>query len=423
MPHRRLASLIRAPVVLRGPLAFALFAMPLGAQEATAPDAAQLRAELAALRAEYAGRLAALEGKLAALEAAQNASAQQPPPSTPPPSAPPPEPPPQAPAGPAQASNYFNPAMSVIGNFLIFGGHNRVESSPTANLEESEIGLQAIIDPYAKADFFLSFGDSGAEVEEGFVTFTSLPWDLLAKVGRMRVSFGKVNGLHPHVWPWADKPLPLINLVGGDEGWIGNGVSLARLIPLGDTFSELALQVFDGNAEGLFEAEERSDLAYNARYRIFRDLSEASNIDLGLSYGRGPNGALADSELQGVDVMVRWKPLRTATYRSATIRGEFIRSRTEVEGLGRQTASGWYLGADYQLAKRWWIGGRYESSERALDADLHDEGEALTLTFWPSEFSQLRGELRRRRYAEDITAEELLLQLQFAIGAHGAHPF
>ena len=40
-----------------------------------------------------------------------------------------------------------------------------------------------------------------------------------------------------------------------------------------------------------------------------------------------------------------------------------------------------------------------------------------------SEFSQLRGELRRRRYAEDITAEELLLQLQFAIGAHGAHPF
>jgi hypothetical protein len=47
----------------------------------------------------------------------------------------------------------------------------------------------------------------------------------------------------------------------------------------------------------------------------------------------------------------------------------------------------------------------------------------VILTFWPSEFSQVRGELRRRRYAGGITANEALLQLQFAIGAHGAHPF
>ena len=54
---------------------------------------------------------------------------------------------------------------------------------------------------------------------------------------------------------------------------------------------------------------------------------------------------------------------------------------------------------------------------------MSDSGQALTLTFWPSEFSQLRGELRRRNYAGGITATEALLQLQFAIGAHGAHPF
>jgi hypothetical protein len=30
---------------------------------------------------------------------------------------------------------------------------------------------------------------------------------------------------------------------------------------------------------------------------------------------------------------------------------------------------------------------------------------------------------RRTRYARAQTANELLFQLQFAIGAHGAHPF
>ena len=90
---------------------------------------------------------------------------------------------------------------------------------------------------------------------------------------------------------------------------------------------------------------------------------------------------------------------------------------------GRQTARGWFLSGEYQLAKRWFAGARIESSDHADDASKRDTGQAVILTFWPSEFSQVRGELRRRRYAGGITANEALLQLQFAIGAHGAHPF
>jgi hypothetical protein len=45
------------------------------------------------------------------------------------------------------------------------------------------------------------------------------------------------------------------------------------------------------------------------------------------------------------------------------------------------------------------------------------------LTFRPSEFSLVRGMYRRTRYAQRETANELLLQVQFTIGAHGAHPF
>ena len=45
------------------------------------------------------------------------------------------------------------------------------------------------------------------------------------------------------------------------------------------------------------------------------------------------------------------------------------------------------------------------------------------VTFWPSEFSQVRGQFRRTRSAEGVTANEALFQFLFSIGAHGAHIF
>ena len=343
---------------------------------------------------------------------------------------------PPAPAGPvggaSQTSNYFNPAVSVIGNFLAVGGQNPIEDLPSASLRESELGLQAVVDPYARADFFISFGEHDVSVEEGFITFTALPADLLVKVGRMRVSFGKVNTMHLHVMPWPDEPLPVVNLLGGEEGWVGTGASVAKLLPLpGDVFSELTLQVFGDEPDGPFAATKRSDLAYNGHYRVFADLSDSTNLDLGMSYGLGPAGTSADAKtaLEAVDATLRWKPLVKGNYRSAILRGEYFLSRRDQSG-GTVDAEGWFVSGEYQLAKRWWVGVRGEASQHADNAAVKDTGTAATLTFWPSEFSQFRAELRQRRYggpnsvsASTYTANEVLFQVQFAIGAHGAHPF
>jgi hypothetical protein len=413
-----------------------LAAGALAAQPAAAPapppagSVAALRQEIEALKQAYEQKIADLERRLQSLESAAA-----------PPLPPAPEAPSAAPAAPAadlrataaQATNYFNPSVSVIGNFLGVGGHNAAAPLHAFEQRESELGLQAIVDPYARADFFLSFGEHGVDVEEGFATFTALPAGLLVKVGRMRVAFGKTNTLHLHVLPWADEPLPVVRLLGGEEGWIGSGVSVGRLIPLpGDTFSELTLQVFDGNSNNeLFTAPRRGDYAYNAHYRVFRDLTEAANLDLGFSYGYGHNGTsrAALTRLEGIDWTLRYKPLQTASYRSVSLRGELMRSqRDQPAALGRgQRAWGGFLSGEYQLAKRWFTGARLEAADHADDAALRDRGEALTLTFWPSEFSQVRSELRHRRYrltrSDTQSAYELLMQVQFAIGAHGAHPF
>jgi hypothetical protein len=397
---------------------------------ATAEEIAALRQQIATLREEYEHRLTALEQRLTQLAGGAPPAAAGVVPPAPPASPAPPVPSGAAeaslPAAPSQTSNYFNPSVSVIGNFLGVGGHNQVSTLPSAALRESELGVQAIVDPYARADFFLSFGEHGVDVEEGFMTFTSLPAQLLARVGRMRVSFGGINSLHLHVLPWPDEPLTQVNLLGGEEGWIGTGVSVARLLALpGDTFSELTVQVFGGDSANLFSAPRRGDLSYNGHYRLFRDLTEALNLNLGLSYAYGPNGttATAKTRLEGVDVTVRYKPLVTGLYHSLTLRGEVMRSDRQQPG-GEQRALGWFAAADYQLNRRWFVGGRLEAADRAADARHTDRGQALVVTFWPSEFSQLRAELRRRHYSpEEQTALEALFQLQFAIGAHGAHPF
>jgi len=340
---------------------------------------------------------------------------------------PPPETTPAAPTAAAASANptYFNPAMAVIGNFLARAGRNPVEDSPSLEMHESEISFQAVVDPYARADFFVSLSNGGIELEEGFITFTHLPADFLVKIGKFKAQFGKVNTLHAHVLPWADVPLPIVNLLGGEEGWNDAGVSVARLFPLpGDTFSELTLQLFRGESENLFEAPRKNDVAYLGQYRVYRDIGDDHNVEVGATWGRGHNGITDDSEttLENIHLVYRWRPLGGTPYRTFILRSELIRSRREQED-GRQTARGFFVGGDYRFAQRWWAGARYEFSDHADDATQRDRGGAVTLTFWPSEFSQIRGELRQRKYAGGIKANEGILQLQFSIGAHGAHPF
>ena len=340
---------------------------------------------------------------------------------------PPPEAPPPPPAPPVNPT-FFNPAIAVIGNFLASVGHNPVQPSPAFQVEESEISFQAVVDPYARADLFLSFTNDGVEVEEGYVTFLSLPWQTQAKAGKFKVQFGKINTLHLHVLPWADEPLPFQNILlqGQFDTWAAEGISTSKVIELpGDTFSEAYFQVLDGTSGGgLFIAPSKSDLTYDGQYRIFRDFGDDHNVEAGFSYAYGHNGTSLTNTttLQNVHFIYRWKPLQGRPYRSFIVRSEYFWSQRE-QPNGTQRAQGFYAAGDYQLARRWFTGVRYEFSDRATDAALRDKGVAATLTFMPSEFSVLRAEFRQRVYAPGIKANEGFLQIQFAIGAHGAHPF
>ena len=397
----------------------------LGAQAPAAQDAAAvqaLEAEIDQLRLEFQARLAALEGRLATLAGGQAPARSEA-------ETPPAPPAPNTSSG--AGSKIFNPDIAVIGNFLGAAGRNDVRPEPALRLPESEVSLQAVVDPYARADFFFAFGDEGVAVEEGFITFPTLPGGLLMKVGKMRAAFGKVNTLHTHARTWTDVPLVTENLVAGEEGISDAGVSVAGLVPNPWLFLEATGQVFRGDSGELFASSRRRDLSYVGRLRGYQDISESTNIDLGASYARGHNASGAGeraeagrfaTSLFAIDATLRWRPLTRSIYHSFLGRSEVVWSRRD-QPDGLQRASGFYVSGDYQLGRRWFTGLRFDRSDRADDSSVHDSGKSLTLTYRPSEFSAFRGQVRRTSYAEGVTANEFLFQVQFAIGAHGAHQF
>jgi hypothetical protein len=396
----------------------------------------QLRTEFETLRQQYDSRMTALETRLASLEGRPAVGAPTAPaPATVAGSPPQVQVPPGAAgaAGPEGAlpvygnasalSKIFNPDIAAIGDFLGAAGRNSMDAAPALEMHEAEIAFQAIVDPFARADFFFAASPEGFEIEEGFVTFTSLPGGLLAKVGKMRGAFGKVNTIHNHVLPWTDRPLVTRNLVGGEEGISDAGISVSKLLLNPWFFLEATGEVYRGQSD-VFASYKRSDLTYVGRLRGYRDVSEGSNLDLGTSfaYGHNERGPGFTTRLFGVDATFRYRPLRRAIYRRLLARSELMWSRNQ-EAAGETTSFGMYAGGDYQFARRWFAGARYDYSDRAFDPMTTDKGQSLLLTFWPSEFSQVRGQYRRTRYAEGSTANEFLFQFLFSIGAHGAHVF
>jgi hypothetical protein len=332
------------------------------------------------------------------------------------------------------AAKVFNPDTSVIGNFIGRAGKtNPYEFGPSdrrapMTLDEAEIAFEAFVDPYAKAKFFFSLTPEGIDVEEGYANFIALPYDLTAKVGKMKATFGKDNTWHTHVRPWVDQPLVIHNFFG-DEGISDTGVSLSKVFPNNFAYVEATGEAFSGNAGTAFARHAQNDLFLNGHLKAFKDISENSNVELGTSFAHGnasPDAGVG-SKFGGVDVTYRWKPLEQGLYRSLIARFEgIVNDRADLD----RRLKGFYTSLDYQLGQRWFTGVRLDYADRAYDPLLGtdvrafgtDRGGAATLTFWPSEFSQLRGELRRIDYGHHPVTE-LLFGLQFSIGAHGAHTF
>lgn len=373
------------------------------------------------------------------LFAATVATGQEPPAPTPtfapeptPQPTPSPEPPAPAPGpqggAPQQASNILNPNISVVGNLVGFAGNDPALPDQAFDLSELELGIQAAIDPYARADIFIAFTPEGVDVEEGYVTFLTLARSFSLKAGKFRSNFGKFNRIHPPETPFADRPLAAERFFG-PEGLAAVGFSGSYLLPTPfylNVDAEVTTNWEDAplfgfvTEEGVVDAGgKRGQPSYLFRASTYADFSEQTNGTLGISFAHGvnnPEGTLA-SQVLGLDATLRWKDPRRAIYRSFIWQTEAYFTQRE-ETAGSLHAFGIFSYAEYQFARRWRFGLRGDYVDNPAE-----RGALAYLTFWPSEFSAISAQGRIVRRLDGRDEYAAFLKLTFNIGPHGAHPF
>lgn len=321
----------------------------------------------------------------------------------------------------------MNPNVGVIGNFL---GHKFFDSDVPGDgftFDEAELSFRMVIDPYARADFFIAIvpPEEGIELEEGYITYMSLPLSLKAKLGLFRSKFGKLNQIHPPERPFIDVPLVYENFFG-EEGLVEPGLSLSWLIPNPwDQFIELTFEFTNGQNEVSFNGGNSDDFLYLAHLKNFFDLTRNATLELGFTGITGVNDPDGKNRtfIEGIDMIYRWKPVRFNRYRSFTWQTEFLFNQREQTAGNRVHSFGFFSFLQYQISQRWFIGTRVDYSEFPQSGDLNQQAISGLVTFWPSEFQTLRLQYRHT-FGDLVEAnDQIMLQWFFVIGAHGAHPY
>jgi len=448
-------------------LAVAL-ASPFAAAADTASDIQALRQEMEAIRANYEQRLQVLEQRLKAAEAAALAPAAS---VAAAPTAVAPAP------GTRGGANAFNPEISLImsglytrtsrdpANYSLSGFHLPLDAevgpgTRGLSLSESELGFSANIDPYLRGSAAIAIApDNTVSVEEAFVQTTSLGNGLTLKAGRFFSGIGYLNEKHAHTWDFVDAPLAYQAFLGNQFG--DDGLQLRWLAPT-DLFLEAGAEVGRGrpfpggdnsrNGAGATAVYGHigGDFGASSSWRAGLSMLNAKANDQGLVFSSAPDSAITSSftgrtRVAVADFVYKWAPNGNATRTNFKLQGEYLRSRrdgslvADLEGAAtagdyRATKSGWYLQGVYQFMPRWRVGLRTERLDAGttrFDANpvLFDSAgyrphkDTLMLDFNPSEFSRVRLQLARDYSRNGLPDNQLFLQYQMSLGAHGAHGF
>jgi hypothetical protein len=361
------------------------------------------------------------------------------------------------------------PDFSAVGDFVadLSPKGSTQEDGARLGVREVELAVQAVVDPYFRGDIFLGISDlEGLAIEQAYLTTTSLPNQIEARLGRFLMPFGKQNTTHRHDLHTIEYPYVLQRFLGA-EGLKGTGVYGSRVFSPFGFYQELQVTVVDHLAEPDEELvtdepvnESLGGLGFSARVRNYVDLTEAQNVELSFSAmtGRraqplsasvvqynGVNAAVARQSTIGADLTYRWRPLQQGLYRSFILQGEVMRQLNDRDpslptpscdpivftcvlpadayaGPARDY-TGAYLFARYQTGQRSFIGTRYDWLQDPEIEGRTFDAVSVYLEWFPSEFSKLVAGYEAATPRDASTVHRLILQAAFSLGPHKPHPF
>jgi len=349
------------------------------------------------------------------------------------------------------------------------GGHDPKRRGFT--LQQAELSFYAAVDPYftGETHFTTTIDDEGEtvfELEEAFLTTSSLPHGLEVEMGHFLTEFGRHNTQHAHSWLWMDQPI-IHTRVFGSDGMRGLGARVGWNVPL-SWQSEVHYSAQNAAGENMlsFLANDEvytdralagrthtepptnglKDFVHLIRWENGFDINSELSGQIGFSHLMGPNatGREGETQISGVDLVIKWMPEKNnkgwpfVKFEAEYIDRQFGADADTTNNLTAKTFGdrGGYAQIFYGFVKDWAVGVRYEKVEGdsrqsvgGNEADIYrNQRERISpLVSWDiSEFSKMRLQYNYDR-AEHLTpnhdAHSVFLGFNISLGAHPAHKY
>jgi hypothetical protein len=344
----------------------------------------------------------------------------------------------------------FNPNFAVIGDFA--GNVSSQHRNPSLNrfdLREIELDLRAAVDPRADAVVILPIDrdvahplffdrntprddnvDTSISIEEAFINLHDfgVP-NLVAKLGRFHLHFGRWNLLHLHAWPTVDNAFVVQSFLG-PESLVDSGASFSYIIPpnlIGGQYVEADAEIITGEGE-------RDDPVLNngafvtvpgLNFHLLwnHDVGPDWNFEVGGSFLHGHHndnpGQYAN--VFGADfTLMRRDP--TGRFNNQFFQSELMYGNVDNGPANPQHSFGAFVLAQQQLSRDWYAGVRLDWTQNAVNEHQEVWGVSPYVTWYWSEFLMFRLEYQHKG-GDALNADTLYFQCDFVFGAHPPHPY
>jgi uncharacterized coiled-coil protein SlyX len=344
-----------------------------------------------------------------------------------------------------EVPSIFNPSIGLVGEtiFSYRSEGSKVTGSDRpggwdVNQRSVELNVAASVDPFAKGYAVLNAsadpitGEATVGVEEAAIQTTSLPCNLELKAGRFFGEFGRLAYIHDHELPFVNRPLVLDQYIGGESRT--DGVQVNYLLPI-----EHYVSLTAGVGEGFGAVPIDEGDYYNGDFRPFGglsfwgrgstafDLTPDLTLEPGISgmlnpktdYKGGvltlangdpvtlpefPGSRLYQTEraIEGIDLVLSYKPLSNNQFNSVTWGTEFLHSGNTYEVIPTDGGAvfnpfthnvdsyGMYSYLTYKWSRQWSAGFLFEWVEDAWNNQDRTFAYSPYITWATSHWSQIR---------------------------------
>lgn len=357
-----------------------------------------------------------------------------------------------------------------IPGFVHGGGHDHDDHAHTSlqgddgfNFNYAELSISASVDKYFDLMSVFHITEDDFETEEAYATTRSLPYNLQAKIGKFKSDFGYLNNKHQHNYNFYEMPL-IYQAILGDHGITENGVQLQYVFPA-PHYIMIGIEALEGDNEQSFGTEgflgvddvDQPNL-WLGYVKTSLDISGGTLL-AGASMAKGDSrinhvddeeeahAFAGDTTIYGVDLTYKYY---MAADHAITWQSEYIyRKMDGTKYIPNDTGDGWvneislekkqagfYSELVYQYDKNWRGGLRYSGITKnditadGVGTDIPDDMYVTSamLEYNPSEFSRLRLQYNHNSAlytdeGEKNNKDEIILEFNYAIGAHAAHTF